>query len=223
MAAGIVGARLAYVASDPADYLTNPLKILRVDEGGLVFYGGFVGAAAAVILFARRRRADILALGDLAVTALPLGHAMGRIGCFLNGCCYGRQAADGWGWAVTYPRDSLAWYRHCQDGLISGLTSSRSLPVLPVQLYEAGFNLALFLVLVRAFRLRLPPGRVAALYFLMYPPVRFALERLRGDARIRLAGMTLAQLTSLGLFAAGLVIMLLSMRRGRATAGDAGA
>jgi len=222
MAAGIAGARLAYVAADPAEYIGNPLKILRVDQGGLVFYGGFIGAAAAVIVFARRRKADILSLGDLVVTALPLGHAMGRIGCFLNGCCYGRPAEGGWTPAVTYPRDSLAWYYQCRDGLIPELTSSESLPVQPVQLYEAGFNLALFFVLVRAFRLKLPPGRVAALYFLAYPPGRFALEYLRGDARIRFAGLTLAQLTSVGLFAAGVVILALSMRRGRARAEGGG-
>jgi len=210
MAAGVIGGRVAYVLTDLHYYLEHPVRILRIDQGGLVYYGGFVGAALAVIVFARRRAVPLLQLSDLVVTALPLGHALGRIGCFLNGCCHGR-AAESLPFAVTYPRSSQAWYTQLSAGLIAD-SSATCIPVHPVQLYETAVNVAIYAGLVMLYRARPAAGRVTAVYFLVYPAARFFLELFRGDERIAPGGLDLAQWTSLALMAAGAVLWVLSNR-----------
>jgi phosphatidylglycerol:prolipoprotein diacylglycerol transferase len=189
MVAGVGGARVAYVLANLAYFRAAPAEIIRVDQGGLIYYGGFLGAGVALILFSRWRHQSLLATTDLVVTALPLGHAFGRLGCFLNGCCGGRLA----------PPDSAA---------ACGLTHY------PVQLYEAGFNLALyaFLFWYCLSPARRKPGRILALYLLCYPVARFLLEYLRGDERTRVGGVDAAQLVSLALLAVGLTLWMILRR-----------
>jgi phosphatidylglycerol:prolipoprotein diacylglycerol transferase len=184
MIGGIVGARIAYViANYNTQFRNDPLAMLRVDQGGLIFYGGFAGAALAVILFARWRHEPVLALGDFAITALPLGHALGRVGCFLNDCCRGRLADA--------------------PGLLT-LGCARY----PVQLYESALNLAVYAFLFRFYlRHRTPRGgAVVAAYLCTYPVGRFLLEFLRGDERERLGMLSVAQYLSLALLATGIVL-----------------
>jgi len=203
MLSGVIGARLAHVASDLPYYLAHPVRILRVDQGGLAYYGGFAGGVIGILLFGRARGETPGRLGDFVVTSLPLGHAFGRVGCFLNGCCHG-TVHDGL-LAVRYPAESLAWYEQLDRGMITRL-DLRSLPVHPVQLYEAAFNLFLYGVLVWAYRRRTRNGRVLALYLLTYPAARFLLECLRGDARMHLGPLSMAQWVSLAGLAAGLIV-----------------
>jgi phosphatidylglycerol:prolipoprotein diacylglycerol transferase len=184
MVSGIGGARLAYALSDWRYFAAHPAQILRVDQGGLIFYGGFIGALAAVIVIARRRRENPLALGDFVVTALPLGHALGRVGCFLNGCCYGRLS-DG-PWTVSLEGQAR----------------------LPVQLYEVALNLLIFAELRRRYRQHPGrPGHVVAMYALLYSTFRFLLEFFRGDDRVRWwGGLSVAQYISLIIFGAGFLL-----------------
>jgi phosphatidylglycerol:prolipoprotein diacylglycerol transferase len=107
---GVVGARLFHVieywderfaGKSPAATL---LEIANVPEGGLVIYGGFFGAALGFVAFVRKHRLPLLAMADLIAPSLAIGLALGRIGCFLNGCCYGGQTD--WPWAVTFPQFS---------------------------------------------------------------------------------------------------------------------
>ncbi|MBR0056390.1 MAG: prolipoprotein diacylglyceryl transferase, partial [Kiritimatiellae bacterium] len=117
MVGGALGARLAYVAEHwSAEFAAGPLlEVLRFDRGGLMFYGGLGGAIAAILVLAlawRRNPADLLDLGALA---LPLGHALGRVGCFLNGCCYGRVSRGVL--SVCYPAGSEPWRAQVADGL----------------------------------------------------------------------------------------------------------
>jgi phosphatidylglycerol:prolipoprotein diacylglycerol transferase len=211
MVSGIIGARAAYVAADLRHFVTAPWTALRVDQGGLIYYGGFAGAAVAVILFARLRRERLWPLADFVVTSLPLAHAIGRIGCLLNGCCYGRVSQGPL--AVRYPPDSAPWWEQVETGLISRFSPS-SLPVLPVQLYEAAWNLLLYSVLLCVFRRRQADGVVTGIYLLGYAAGRFLLEPLRGDARMRWLGLSVAQLVSLALLAGG--GLLLAWSRGNA-------
>lgn len=210
MVAGIVGARIAYVLTDIGYFVANPAKIIRIDQGGIIFYGGFLGAAAAVILFARARRENLTELLDFVVTSLPAAHAVGRIGCFINGCCFGRL----WNGpaAVTYPADTLPWYVQLDAGQIDRYAAT-SLPVHPVQLYEAVFNLVLYLVLVWVYRHRRANGMTLAAYLLLYPVGRFALEFLRGDDRGGALGLSTAQLVGIMLFCVGLVVLWMALRR----------
>jgi phosphatidylglycerol:prolipoprotein diacylglycerol transferase len=200
MAAGLIGARTAYVLANLGEFRDEPWTVFFIHRGGLVFYGGFLAAVPAVAVFAKRRGERPLALMDFAVTSVPLAHALGRVGCFINGCCFGgihRGLLS-----VRYPDGSYPLWYHMSLGLV-GREERWSLPVHPVQLYEAAFDLALYALLVLVYRRRTRDGRVGALYLLVYPAGRFALEFLRGDERIRWMGLTVAQLVCLGLWAAG--------------------
>ena len=222
MLAGIVGARAAHVASEWSYYRTVPSEIVRVDQGGMTFYGGFILAAVAVVVFARARRLPFLDLCDFVVTALPLGHALGRVGCFLNVCCYGKLTTGALG--ICYPAhfttalgetmDNPVWAAQVRAGLLPKLAPA-SLPVHPVQLYEAGFNLLVY-ALLTVFYLRGRRGRhglVLAAYLILYPPGRFLLEYLRGDERLQVGVLDGAQALSLAFMAVGAALWFWISRR----------
>lgn len=190
MVGGIVGARVAYVLANLRYFSAAPMDIIRVDQGGLIFYGGFIGAVLAFVLFARSRRERILELADFAITALPLGHALGRVGCFLNGCCQGRVAES--------------------PGLVSAY-----LHRYPVQLFEAAFNLVVYAVLTAVYlhgRGR-RHGQILALYLMIYPAGRFVLEFLRGDERLRWGLFSAAQYLSLSLMVVGMGLWCVLQRQ----------
>ena len=211
MLAGIAGARLAYVAEHwTAEFAGHPGRIVRIDQGGVMFYGGVAGAALALLLFVRRRRERLFEVSDLMLAVLPLGHAFGRIGCFLHGCCHGRV------WqgplAVVFPAGSPAWIVQCDAGQILP-TATHGLPVLPTQLFEAAANLALFVVLFVLYRrLRGRSGVVTAVYFLAYPAIRYAIEPLRGDERMSIGPWSIGQAVSLALFAVGAALLVWRLR-----------
>jgi phosphatidylglycerol:prolipoprotein diacylglycerol transferase len=209
MLGGIVGARALYVIQNwDLEFSGSPLDALAVWHGGLVFYGGFLGAAITVITWSLRKRWPLLAVGDMVAPALPLGHALGRVGCLLNGCCFGRPWHGPLG--ITYPGQTA-------DGLLNGpLHVQRQLrlvapdalacvPVFPIQVVEAVGNLALCgLLLYLGGR----PGlrnRLFPVYLLLYAPLRFAVEFGRGDYLQRTWGLTSAQWLCLVLFAVAVV------------------
>jgi phosphatidylglycerol:prolipoprotein diacylglycerol transferase len=208
---GIAGARLAYVAANWEEFARDPLRIANLRSGGLVFYGGLAGAAAAFLLFVRRRRENFWSLGDVAVTSLPLGHALGRIGCFMQGCCHGTPTASAFG--VLYPPYSPVWHNQVRDGLIDA-SSPACLPVHPVQIYESAANMAIWGALILFYRRPHRDGQVLGLYAMLYGVTRFSTEVLRGDERLRcLGGLSLAQAASVLVFAAGLAVWLVACRR----------
>jgi phosphatidylglycerol:prolipoprotein diacylglycerol transferase len=211
MVAGIVGARLAYVLANAGEFAARPASVFRIDQGGLVFYGGFVGAALAIWGLARFRRESVWGLYDFVVVSVPLAHAFGRVGCFLNGCCYGR-VCEGFP-RVSFPAASLPWSDHLRARLIQQF-DSHSLPVHPVQLYSAAVNLLIYLGLVWLYRRRPGAGVTTAAYVLAYALARFALEFLRGDQQMDAVGpLDAAQLVSLLLAALGAALLVFHRRR----------
>ena len=217
MIAGILGGRVAYVISDWPYYAADPKRILFVWEGGLIYYGGFVGGVFAIYLFARNRGQRFLSVLDLAIVPLPLSHALGRIGCFMNGCCFGDVCAAGP--AVRFPAESMPWVRQVQLGFVSE-SAPHSLPVYPVQLYEAGANVLVYLLLLGLYRRRAPDGAVTGAYLAAYPVGRFLLEFLRGTERVKWGGVPVAQVLSLALFALGVLVLLGVYRRSRTARGS---
>lgn len=164
---GMVGARIVYILFNLRWFLADPIGMLTL-EGGLVWYGGLAGGAAAVIAYARRYGIALPVLFDFSTPLVALSHGIGRVGCFLVGCCYGRSTPGAFG--VRFPPS--AYYRGPTDVALH-----------PVQLYEAAFELALAAVLFRVGR---GPrgGRVLALYLAAYAPFRLLIElTLRGDDR----------------------------------------
>ncbi len=189
MLSGILGARVAYVLANLDVYLAEPLEIVRLDKGGLIFYGGFLGAVLAVVLLARSRKEPVLGLADFTVTGLPLGHAIGRVGCFINGCCYGSPS-------------SLPWAVCLND-----------VPRHPVQLYEAAFNLFVYGLLLHTYRQGRAKGSTLAAYLLTYPVGRFLFEFIRGDDRLRCLGLDAAQELSIVLFLLGAALWFALRRK----------
>ena len=185
MVGGVLGARIAYILANLSYFMDNPGELIRIDEGGLIYYGGLFGCILAVIIFAKRKDFALWSLGDFVITAAPLGHAFGRFGCHLNGCCYGKESDSFW--AVT----------------MQGLQRH------PTQLLEVFSNLAIYIALIFLYpRLRDRPGRTVAAYLLLYPPVRFALEFLRGDDRLSTGLLTNAQIISIILFSSGIALWI---------------
>ena len=140
---------------------------------------------------------------DVAAPAVAIGIAIGRIGCFLNGCCYG--AVCHLPWAVCFPAGSHAWARQVDAGLISPW-AIHSLPVHPTQIYASLAGFALLGLLLAYFPRRRAAGEVMAVLMIVYPLTRWPLEAVRGDEPAIFAGMTLSQNISVALFACGLAV-----------------
>lgn len=214
--AGIAGARICHVAEywTQEGYCNDWGRIFAVWEGGLVFYGGFAGAAVAffVICALYRKSKKITDFSDLLLAVLPIGHAFGRMGCFLNGCCFGKPAEGMLKWlGVSFPPHSDASFAQAQAGLLRR-PSLPSLPVLPVQLFEAAFLLALAgllaFVYVKTKKRGAFPGLVTGIYLFSYGAFRFLIEFLRGDDRPEMASLSSAQLFSIPLAAIGVAFFV---------------
>ena len=211
MLPGILGARLAYVLANRSFFAAHPGEILRIDHGGLIFYGGLVAACLALVGCAKARKLPVAELFDFAAVGLAIGHACGRVGCFMYGCCHGKPA--------------LAAHPACWQGVVfpAGTPTGDlfpDIPLIPVQLYEAAGLLALWMALL-ALRRRLAPhpGLATAIYMLAYAPLRFGLEFLRGDDRQPGAfGLDVAQVVSAGLFLGGLAVLAWVLARARSCA-----
>jgi len=204
----IVGARFLYVVSYWNTLFETPLwpgapwtEIFMVQRGGLVFYGGLIGASLTCILYSRATKLPLWKLADILAPSIALGYVFGRIGCFLNGCCYGRVCELPW--AVRYPNQSDIWRRHFESGMATA--DSRSAPLHPTQLYDSLLNLALYAGLAWLFRRKKFDGQVFAVYLLCYAVTRSIVEMFRGDyaaAQIR-GGLTPAHLISVAIFLVG--------------------
>ena len=204
MVASIFGARLAYVIEHwSSEFARNPMAVLRVDQGGLMFYGGLIMAALTLALYAHIHRQRLLELTDLILAVLPLGHAFGRVGCFLHGCCYGKITTAWYG--VRFPKESPAWWEQATaTPPLIGRDALHSLPVIPTQLIEAGANALLFAALFSLYaRRHRQRGFITGCYLIGYATLRFSVEGLRGDPRLALGPLSIGQCISLGLFAIG--------------------
>jgi phosphatidylglycerol:prolipoprotein diacylglycerol transferase len=182
---GLVGARLFYVIEyrdqffPPGRSFVQALPdVLNLAAGGLVVFGSLPTAALAAWRFAARRGLPLLELADCVAPGLLVGLALGRIGCFLNGCCYGGPCDLPW--AVQFPPHSPPWLDQAARGLIPA-TSAGSLPVHPAQLYAA-LDAGLLAALAVAFTpLARRPGEVFALALTLHPISRLLLEAIRID------------------------------------------
>lgn len=190
----IVGARLWYVVAYwDSDFASRPFhEVFMIRRGGLVWYGGFAGACLTVIIYTAIKKAPLWTLADVIAPSVPLGHAFGRVGCFLHGCCFGSRCDLPW--AVHFPAD------HPTGG--EG--------VHPTQLYEAGLNLLLYAALAWAIRRRKFDGQIFGLYLVGYAFVRGVVEVFRGDYSVqeRVAGLIKpGQFVSVLILVIGLVLL----------------
>jgi len=176
--AGMLGARAMHVVTYwDALYAGKPLwQVLDFRGGGLVFYGGFIGAALAVILYTRfHGKQPLWKIADAFAPSIPLGHALGRLGCLMYGCCFG--AACDLPWAIQFPAYSPAYGVFGQ----APEDASHSVHVHPTQIYSALLNLALYGGLAWLYRRKRFDGQVFAVYLAGYSVNRFVVEFFRGD------------------------------------------
>lgn len=185
----IAGARTVYVATYwRQEFAGQPLsEIFMIQHGGLVFYGGLIGAAIAGIGYLTWKKLPVWKIADILAPSIALGSVFGRIGCLLNGCCYGR-ACD-LPWAISYPAE------YAMGGTL----------IHPVQIYDSLLNLILFVALSLLFFRKKFDGQIFALYLMAYAVFRSIAESFRGDypADHIHSGLTSAQVVSIGIFAAG--------------------
>jgi phosphatidylglycerol:prolipoprotein diacylglycerol transferase len=202
--AALVGSRLLYVITEPHEFIENPLEVFKIWRGGLVFYGGFMGAFVTGIWYARRRGLPIWKTADIAAVAIPLGLSLGRIGCFSAGCCYGRETTVPWAVTFTDP-NSLA---------------RLNVPLHPTQLYEAALDFGIFLFLLSFKKRKAFEGQMIWLYTLLYASVRFFVEIFRGDPRGSVLDNLLSTSQFIGIVLAIVAIVML-LRLGRKKPGIA--
>jgi len=162
---------------------------MGVLSGGGVFYGGLIGAFAAMLLYIRKYRLDFWDAADLLIPSVPLFHAFGRLGCFCAGCCYGLEAA----WGVAFAH---------------ALSAPNGVPLVPVQLFEAGFNLLVMAALLALRPERRRPGILLPLYLMAYAVGRFALEFFRGDASRGVFLLSTSQWISLAILPAAAMLLI---------------
>jgi len=193
----IIGSRLFYVIINFSYYKTHPLDIIKIWQGGLVFSGGLVATAAAMWWYLRRHRLAFWSTGDLWAPSLALGQAIGRFGCFMAGCCYGRPTGSSWGVMFTHPQ-SLA---------------PLNIPLYPTQMFEAVSGFAVFLALIFLHGKKKFEGQVFLWYLILHSTARLFVERFRGDERGLIPGteMSATQLLAT-LILVGSVVVLLVMR-----------
>lgn len=199
---GLIGARLFYVIQYWGVRVHSLLDVVRVWEGGIVLYGSIIGGTAAFFLYRLLRPFPLRPFLDVIAPALVLGIAVGRFGCFLNGCCYGDVCRLPW--SVSFPEPSPPWQAHQAAGLI-GPEAHWSLPVHPTQLYSVIDGLILMTFLLAYFPLRRRDGEVMAMLMVTYPLTRVLIEYLRNDEHVFFAGMTISQNISLIVLACGLL------------------
>ncbi len=160
----LLGARLLFVTTHPEHFQDKGwFEWFNIREGGLVWYGGLLGAMAATSLYVYLKKISLWQLADALAPSIPLGHAFGRLGCFLTGCCYGSPSDAPW--AVQYPE---AHATHPEW-------------VHPTQLYSAGVNFGLYLGLAYFYRRKAFDGQIFALYLSSYAVLRLVVEAYRGD------------------------------------------
>ncbi len=203
----LVGARALYVLTYwHESFADKPFwEIFAVRNGGLVFYGGLIGATLAGGLFVWRKKLPFWKTADTIAPSAALGFAIGRVGCLLNGCCFGQVCHLPW--AIRFPYDSAAWQQQLQQGLIR--TTDPALPVHPTEAYDALWAFALYLVLAWLYRRKKFDGQVFAVFLAGYAVMRSVVEAFRGDyTPVHIHGpFTPAQLVSLGVFAAAVVML----------------
>ena len=184
---GLLGAKILFLATNWGEYSANPWAILASIRGGFVYYGSLIGGALGAFAWLKRKKYPVLSFCDAVAPAVAVGQAIGRLGCFLNGCCYGGPVS----WGVVFP------------------SLGDNIPRQPVQIYEAIGTLLLAFGLARMAP-RARSGRIAGMYLAGYGVMRFILEMIRTDPRgpVLPGGISVSQAISLAGILIGSILFL---------------
>jgi len=200
LVSGMVGSKVLYILLNlplsKKDFFDTTLW-----RSGFAFFGGFCLALVSIIFYAKKHKLPFFKIADFFIPYVALGQAVGRIGCFLNGCCYGKPTTLPWG--VSFPLDSPAGYHY------------GALFLHPTQLYSVLNGFILFLILNKVKSSPKFASEVLLLYLLCYFTFRFLIEFLRGDNQSLFLSLTLFQWISAGIFFTSLIVFLSRWRRSR--------
>ena len=189
----IIGARIFYVIGHWEDeFSQKPItEIFMIQRGGLVFYGGLVGATLLTLGYILWKKLPVWKFGDVLAPSIALGYVFGRIGCLMNGCCYGRATSVPW--AIRFPADH----------------ETHGAAVHPTQIYESLLNVALYAGLAWLYRRKRFDGQIFATYLISYAVLRSLVEIFRGDYAVYYfgGGVTPAHLISIAIFVTGLILL----------------
>ncbi len=198
--AALVGAKLMLVAIDFDYFRQRPSELLSLVRAAGVFYGGLIVAVPVGLWLGRRYGLPMWTTADLFAPGIALGHVIGRLGCLLAGCCYGRETHVPWAITFTSPVAS------------ANAGTPLDTPLHPTQLYDAGAELLILVFLLLSERRGRPfPGRTFWLYMLLYAISRFIIEIYRADPRGAISGLSTSQFVSV-LIVPLAIVMLLRLR-----------
>jgi phosphatidylglycerol:prolipoprotein diacylglycerol transferase len=226
LVSSMIGSRVLFILVNWDDYARHPAAILAFWQGGLVFYGGFLGAVAGSIWYMRRHKMQFFPYADALIPSVAIGHAIGRLGCFAAGCCWGGACDPHFALGARFPPESLAYQSQLANHVIhSG--ALHTIAIHPTQLYESLGELCIFLFLTAWRSRKRFNGELLALYLVLYAPLRATVETLRGDeergrvfnfvgpwARGAWWNLSTSELISVGIFCTGVALFLLLSRRG---------
>jgi len=205
MVGSILGARVVYVTTYwHEEFAGQPIfEIFAIWHGGLVYYGGLIGGIAGALAYMLWKKMPIWKTADVLAPSIALGSFFGRMGCLLNGCCYGRQTDLPWAITFTNP-------------LAHELSNTPlNVPLHPTQIYDGVLNLALYAFLAWLFKRKKFDGQIFATYLICYAILRSVVEHYRGDysgLHYHL-GLTPAQWISVPMFIIGLAMAAILSRR----------
>jgi phosphatidylglycerol:prolipoprotein diacylglycerol transferase len=193
----LVGAKLLLLITDFKSFTADPRELLTLARSGGVFYGGLIVAVSVALWYIRRVGLPLWTTCDVFAPGIALGHVIGRFGCLFAGCCYGKPTTRPWGITFTDP------FAAANVGTPLGVALH------PTQLYEAGAELLILIVLLLTERKGRPfPGRTFWLYMLLYAISRFVIEFYRGDDRGTVGMFSTSQFISIVLAPLAIVMLV---------------
>ena len=195
---GIIGSKLLYWLVELDEIIKNPHFLVESLTAGFVYYGAFLGAAFGIFMFSKTRKKNFISFMDMLCPPIALGQAIGRIGCFLAGCCYGAPAKGSWG--VIFPANV-------------GSSAPAGIPLIPTQLYESAFCLLLSGFLVFVFLREKRIGTSLGSYCVLYGVWRFIIEFYRSDERGTVGPLSTSQFICIFVVLTGLVLLYLAFTK----------
>jgi phosphatidylglycerol:prolipoprotein diacylglycerol transferase len=192
--AGIVGSRVFFIGTEWGHFADHPLDMIKIWEGGLVFYGGVIFAIPVAVWYARRQGLLLWQTADIWAPSIAVGHAIGRLGCLCAGCCYGLPTDLPWGITFSHP-ETLA---------------IRGIPLHPTQLYESAAEFLNFAILVMIRRRKSFHGQLFWVYVMNYAVIRALVELFRGDFErgFILPGISVSQGISAAMFVTAIAFLM---------------
>jgi len=198
----LIGAKLLLLVTDFKTFSSDPQELWTLARSGGVFYGGLILAVVVALWYIRRVGLPLWTTCDVFAPGIALGHVVGRFGCLMAGCCFGKPTTEPWGITFTDP------FAAANVGTPLGV------PLHPTQLYEAAAEFLILVLLLATERRGRPyPGRTFWLYMLLYAISRFIIEFYRGDERGAVGMFSTSQFISLILAPLAIVMLLYLSRR----------